>query len=169
MMLLNKSLKRIVILMIIVLPPVHLSASEIPELTNTKVVVREHPKTGKPYVSITASNIESQGLLPQSQKVSRPDYRMLDPKVKSGDIPYDGPYSSSKRIYIFAATLATLGTVGGVVGIAAIPATGTAAAGGGAGYAVAGGAVALGTAGAAVSASKSKEDDFTQSSKSKSY
>ncbi len=143
-------------------------ASEVFQETNSQVIVREHPKTGKPYVVIAPAGMTSEtAFFPSSKKFSRPDYRMLDPKVKSGQIPYDGPYSDSKRIYIFAATMATLGA-GGLAGAAALPATGTAAATGGAGYLTAGGAVAAGTTVAVVSASNSKTDDFIQSSKSES-
>ncbi len=147
-----------------------IDASEVIPETNSKVVVREHPKTGKPYVVIASNDFQNQSFFPNSQKFSRPDYRLLDPKVKSGEIPYDGPYSDSKRIYIFAASLATLGTVGGAIGLAVLPAsTGVAATGGGA-YLAAGSAVAAGTAGATVIKSKSDphKDDFTQASESKS-
>ncbi len=144
-------------------------ASEVFRETNSQVIVREHPKTGKPYVVIAPAGVTGEAaFFPASKRFSRPDYRMLDPKVKSGQIPYDGPYSDSKRIYIFAATLATLGTVGGAVGMAVLPASTGAAATGGAGYLAAGGAVAAGTTAAAVTASKSKTDNFTQASESKS-
>lgn len=144
-------------------------ASEVITETNSKVIVREHPKTGKPYVAIAPSEVPNEtGFFPQSKKFSRPDYRLLDPKVKSGVIPYDGPYSDSKRIYIFAASLATLGA-GGMVGAAWMPATGAAATGGGT-YLAAGGALAAGTAATAVHSTKAnpKKDNFTQASESKS-
>ncbi len=157
--------------MALVLCSLHISflqASEVFRETNSQVIVREHPKTGKPYVVITPAGVTSETVFfPSSKKFSRPNYRMLDPKVKSGQIPYDGPYSDSKRIYIFAATMATLGA-GGLVGAAMLPATGTAAATGGAGYLAAGGVVAAGTTAAVVTASKPKTDEFIQSSKSES-
>ncbi|MBI4358632.1 MAG: hypothetical protein HY584_04965 [Candidatus Omnitrophica bacterium] len=150
-----------------------LYGSEVFQDTDTQVVVREHPKTGKPYVSIISHSALSQ-VDPFERlkgKMSRPDYRMLDPKVKSGEIPYEGPYSSSTKIYVFAATLATLGTVGGAVGLATVPAaaTGAAASGGGA-YLAGGAAVAGGAAGAAALATRSdsRQDDFIQTSKSES-
>ncbi len=146
-------------------------ASEVISETGSKVIIREHPKTGKPYVVIAPENLSAEaGFFPNSKKFSRPDYRLLDPKVKSGQIPYDGPYSDSKRIYIFAATMATLGA-GGLVGAAVMPATGAAAAAsGGASYLAAGGALAAGTAGVAVASTKSdpKKDNFIQASQSKS-
>lgn len=164
----RKNSNKIIFSLFLVLFCSSLQATEVIEPTDTKVVVREHPKTRKPYVSIVSNQTDANGFFLILKPVSRPDYRMLDPKIKSGEIPYDGPYSDSKRIYIFAATLAMLGTVGGAVGIAAIPASATGAASGGAGYLVAGGAVAAGTTGAALSASQTQEDDFTQSSSSRS-
>ena len=145
-------------------------ASEVIVETNSKVIIREHPKTGKPYVVITSQDFPAEsGFFGISKKFSRPDYRLLDPKVKSGEIPYDGPYSDAKRVYIFAATLATLGA-GGLVGAALMPASAGAAASGGAGYLAAGGALAAGTAGAAVATTQSnpKKDNFIQASESKS-
>lgn len=145
-------------------------ASEVVPETNTSVLVREHPKTGKPYVVITSKDAVQQSYFQSSKKVSRPDYRLLDPKVKSGQIPYDGPYSDSKRIYIFAASVATLGA-GSLVTAAALPAaasSGAAAAGGGGAYLAAGGAVAAGTTAAALASTKpnSKTDSFVQESAS---
>ena len=147
-----------------------LYASEVIEESHARVLVREHPKTGKPYVSIVPGGLESPPDPFQNlrTRLNRPDYRMLDPKVKSGTIPYDGPYSSSAKVYIFAASLATLGTVGGAVGMAVLPAsTGGAASGGGA-YLASGAAVAVGAAAGthAMTAGNSKQDDFTQIAKS---
>ena len=150
-----------------------LQASEVLPETDSKIIVREHPKTGKPYVVIAPQDLVPEiGFFQESKKYSRPDYRLLDPKVKSGTIPYDGPYTDSKRIYIFAASLATLGTVGGVVGMALVPASasaGAAATGSGT-YLAAGGVLAGGSAAAAVhsTASNPKKDNFTQTSESKS-
>ena len=150
-----------------------LQGSEVLEQTETRVIVREHPKTGKLYVSIIPNNgpVPEDPFAKQRTIISRPDYRLLDPKVKLGEIPYDGPYSSSKKIYIFAASMATLGAVG-TVGMVALPATavtsGAAASGGGA-YLAAGSAVAAGTAAGTVALQKSdsKKDDFILTSKSK--
>ncbi len=154
-------------LIVFIHPKLH--ASEVFQETNSQVIIREHPKTGKPYVVIASAGMTSEtAFFLSSKKFSRPDYRLLNPKVKSGQIPYDGPYSDSKRIYIFAATLATLGTVGGAVGMAILPASTGAAATGGAGYLAAGGVVAAGTTAAVVTASKPKTDGFIQSSKSES-
>lgn len=145
-------------------------ASEIIEETGTRVIVREHPKTGKSYVSI----VPSQGEVPPDpftgqKKYSRPDYRLLDHKMKSGKIPYDGPYSDKTKIYIFAATLATLGTASGVAVIAAAPAAAGAAASGGAGAYLAGGtAVVAGSAAVSVAVTKPdpKKEDYAHRSKS---
>ena len=142
-------------------------ASEVITETDSKIIIREHPRTGKPYVVIATNDLNPVPFFPESKKFSRPDYRLLDPKVKSGEVPYDGPYSDSKRIYIFAATLATLGA-GGIAGAALMPATGAAAASGGASYLAAGGAVAAGTTVSVVASSNSKKDDFIQSSRSES-
>jgi hypothetical protein len=151
--------------------PFPLHASEVIEPTRTQVIVREHPKTGRPYVSIVSSD---RAVPPDpfsgQKKYSRPDYRLLDPKVKAGEIPYDGPYSDRRKIYIFAATLATVGTVGGVAGMAAAPAAaGAGASGGGAAYLAGGTAVAAGSAAAvtAVTHSDPKEENFIHRSESK--
>ncbi len=139
-----------------ILAPVSFSASVVMEETPTQVIVREHPRTGKPYVSI----VSNQGLVPsdplqklQGAHYSRPDYRMLDPKIKSGKIPYEGPVIDRKKVYILAASLATVGVAGGTAIAAAAPAASAAAAGSGAGagaYAAAGAAVAGGTISASV-------------------
>ena len=157
----------------VLVPPLH--ASEVIENTQTRVVRREHPKTEKPYVSIVPMNSsdDSAPIANYRRITSRPDYRMLDPKIKSGQIPYDGPFSDATKVYVFAATLATLGTVGGAVGLATLPATTAAtgvAASGGSAYLAAGGAVAAtGAAGVTIATkSDSENDDFTQISKSKS-
>ena len=147
-------------------------ASEVIQDSHTRVVVREHPKTGKPYVSIVPADIPlNAGPLGRYGKISkRPDYRMLDPKVKSGEIPYEGPYSDSRKIYVFAATLATLGTVGGAIGMVAVPVTTGGAASGGGAYLAAGAATAVGSAAGAVASTKSdrKSDNFVQTSRSQS-
>ena len=144
-------------------------ASEVLEQTQTRVIVREHPKTGKPYVSIVPGEgpIPEDPFVKQRQTMRRPDYRLLDPKIKSGEIPYEGPYSSSKKIYIFAATLATLGAAS-FAGAALLPiASSGVAASGGATYLAGGGAVAAGAAAGTVALQKNdpKKDDFTQTSK----
>ena len=149
---------------------VELQASEVIEDSHTRVLVREHPRTGRPYVSIVPETPEN---LPDPfqalhTRFSRPDYRMLDPKVKSGEIPYDGPYSSSTKVYVFAASLATLGTVGGAVGMAVLPASTGGAVSGGSAYLASGGAVIAGTVAGTYAAmgGNSKQDDFTQIAKS---
>ncbi len=145
------------------------AVSEVIPKTSTQVIVRDHPKTGKPYVSIVSDSAPGQDPFAHlKQNIKRPDYRMLDPQVKSGEIPYEGPVSDRKKVYILAASLATLGTVGGVAVIAAAPAaTGAGAAGGGAGmYAAGGAAVVLGTAAGTVAVTKTDPDkeNFTHES-----
>lgn len=151
---------------IVFLSPSLFADNEILKPSATTVIIREHPKTGKPYASIAKSGFENENPLPSGKKISiRPDYRMLDPKVKSGEIPYEGPTSDRRKVYAFAAGLAALGTAGGVIAATALPAT-TASAGatGGAGvFAGAGVAVTAGTAGAVHLASKEdpkKPEDF---------
>ncbi|OGX06855.1 MAG: hypothetical protein A3G87_01500 [Omnitrophica bacterium RIFCSPLOWO2_12_FULL_50_11] len=161
----QKTLILFLVLFLSILPrPVFLHASEVLEDTDTQVVVRHHPKTGRPYVSITSPEKLEDPFTNARSTYARPDYRMLDPKVKSGQIPYDGPYTSSKKVYVFAASLATLGTVGSAVGFATIPlASTTSAAGAGTYFAASGTALATGAA-ATVAATKSnpKSDDFVQ-------
>ena len=131
-------------------------ANEVMEQTNTMVVVREHPRTGRPYVSITSLEAGARDPFEgQRRRYGRPDYRMLDPKIKSGKISYDGPYSDKKKIYLFAASVATLGTISGAAVMAAAPAATGAATSGGAGAYLAGGtAVVAGSAATAEIAMK---------------
>lgn len=147
-------------------------ASEVIQETPTRVIVREHPKTGKPYVSIVPAGFSLEGgpFGTPGSIAKRPDYRMLDPRVKSGAIPYEGPYSDATKVYLFAATLATLGTVGGAVGMALVPATGSGVAAGGGAYLAAGAATAAGSAAATVVSTDSdgKSDNFVQTSQARS-
>lgn len=146
-------------------------ASEIVEQTQTKVIVREHPKTGRPYVSIVSAEAAIHDPFANlGKKYPRPDYRMLDPKIKAKDIPYEGPYSNRKKVYALAATLATVGTVGGVAGLAVAPAaTGAGASGGAGAFAVGGGAVAAGTVTGAIKAQTNPgPEDHIERSESRS-
>lgn len=148
--------------------PLH--ANEIFDDTHTRVLVRHHPRTGKPFVSITSETAVDRNPFPESQMPKRPDYRMLDPKMKSDDIPYEGPVSDRKKVYAFAATLVTVGTVGGVRIMAAAPAaTGTGVTGGAGLYGAAGGAVAAGTVSAAVAGTRSdpEKENFTHVSEAR--
>ncbi|GEM_PF-1822678 len=140
-----------------------INPSEVENETHSRVIVREHPKTGHSYISI----ISDQAPMPvdpltNRNKYSRPDYRMLDPKAKKSDYPYDGPYSDRTKVYIFGATLIAGGITGGALGMAAAPAaTGAAAAssGGGGAY-LAGAGVLAGAGGVAVSeATKIRPED----------
>lgn len=148
----------------------YLFASEVIEETKTMVVVREHPKTRRPYVVITLPEKETVDPFAHlRQPFSRPDYRMLDPKVKSGALPYDGPSSDRKKIYIFAASLATLGTASGAMVITAAPAaTGAAASGGAGAYLAGGSAVVAGSSATVAIATKPdpKKENYTHRSKS---
>lgn len=149
--------------------PETLRAAEVMDVTHTQVVVRQHPKTGKPYVSIVPEGkVPPDPFTGQKQSYIRPDYRLLDPKVKSGDIPYDGPVSDRKKVYVFAATLMTVGTVGGAAGMAAAPVGAGSAAGGAGAYVGAGAAVAGTTAAASIAASKKRpwDDDYEHISES---
>lgn len=124
-------------------------ASEVIEETKTRVAIREHPKTGKPYVSIISTETPEppDPLTGQRGWIIRPDYRMLDPKVKSGVIPYEGPVSDRTKVYILAASLAAVGTAGGAAIMAAAPIATGAGASSGAGVFLAGGtAVTAGSA-----------------------
>lgn len=151
------------------LAPFPLSASEVIDETRTRVVIREHPKTGKPYVSIISTERAEppDPFTGQRGRIIRPDYRMLDPKVKSGEIPYEGPVSDRTRVYIFAASLMTVGTVGGAMIWAAAPAATGAGASSGAGALLAGGtAVTAGSAAtySIAAASDPKKDDYSHTS-----
>ena len=146
-------------------------ATEVIEPTRTQVIVRAHPKTGKSYVSIVSSDAPVPPDPFGGQKsYAPPDYRLLDPKVKAKDVPYDGPYSDRTKVYILAASLATVGAVGGTAIIAAAPAATGAAASGGAGAYLAGGtAVVAGSAAEYAVASRPdpKKGDYTDRSESK--
>ena len=141
-------------------------ANEVLVEPPAEVVVREHPKTGFPYVSIIDPNKPRAQFSGDMKKYNRPDYRMLDPKVKPRDVKYDGPVSDRKKVYILAGALAA----GGVAGYAALPvaaASGGAATGAGA-YAAASAAVTAGTFSTHWAMKHDdRPDDFTQVSTSR--
>lgn len=146
-------------------------ANEVTEKTGTRVVVRNHPKTGKPFISIVPANqnLNSDFFSRYRSNSGRPDYRMLDPNTKTGEIPYNGPSSDRKKVYILAASLATIGVVGGTSIIAAAPAaTGAGAAGGAGLYGAAGTAIAAGSLSASLFPSRVRPEDrnFTHVSES---
>jgi len=149
-------------------------ASEVIEETSTKVAVKVNPKTGKSYVSIVGADavLPAHAVVIDGKLAQRPDYRLLDPKIKSGEISYEGPYSNRTKVYVLAVALATAGTVSSIAAASAIPATtaATSAAGaGGAGvYAAGGAAVATGTVSTAWLASRPKpnDEDFRRGSES---
>lgn len=136
------------------------SASEVPDPTHTQVIIREHPKTGKPYVSLVSTDqpVPEDPFTYQRNRYSRPDYRMLDPNVKKGEVAYDGPYSDRKKVYLFGAALMALGVTGATAGIALAPAAGAASSGGGA-YLAGGAAVAAGSGAAVHEITKSRPED----------
>lgn len=147
---------------------------EVKDESHSQVIIREHPKTGKPYVTIVSSDMPvPPDPFTNRNHYSRPDYKMLDPKAKKGDYTYDGPYSDRTKVYIFAASMIAVGVTGGVAGMALAPAaTGTAAAssGGGGAYLI-GAGVATGVGGVvAADALTVKADDqnFIHEGESKS-
>lgn len=148
--------------------PVSAEESEVLPKTKTQVMVREHPKTGRSYAVIVSSEKPDAGYPYHGKviKASRPDYRMLDPKVKRGEIPYDGPYSDRRKIYYFAAGMATAGLLGGTLIPVAPAAAGAAGSGGGLGYGLAGTAVIDGTISTAMLKQRPdpNRDDFTHKS-----
>jgi hypothetical protein len=147
----GESVKKILALILAVFlcaNSVLLAGQEVLDESGAKVSIREHPQTGKPFVSLRREGDVQDLFKGFKKREFRPDYRMLDAKTKSGDIPYDGPVSDLKKVYIFAATMITLGVAGGIATVA-IPA-GAAATGasGGTGLLGAGAVtVAAGTAG----------------------
>ncbi|MCB9799652.1 MAG: hypothetical protein H6757_02700 [Candidatus Omnitrophica bacterium] len=147
-----------------------LKANEVIPETQSEVIVREHPQTGDPYIVIKAQGDEGREDLHfgQPQKYSRPDYEMLRSSVKPGDVAYDGPVSSRKKIYILAASLATLGTVSGVAGAALFPAAaGTTASGSGAGLAAGVAVTGAATAAASIALNQEIPDDYVREQESR--
>jgi len=128
--------------------------NEVIQESDIKVFIREHPQTGKPFVSLRQEDDPQDLFKGFVKREFRPDYKMLDARTKSGDVPYDGPTSDRKKVYIFAASMITLGVAGGIV-TAAMPA-GAAASGAGGGTGLLGaGAVTLATGTAGTVALKS--------------
>ena len=136
-------------------------AGEVIPKTQTAVVVREHPQTGKPYLAIVRTDAAPRKIFyGPAAKYRQPDYRMLESGANSQSAGYDGPASSRKKVYLLAAGLAA----GGVAAYAAMPAAAAsgAAAGGAGVYAAAGTAVAAGTISASwVMMQSDRPDDFT--------
>jgi len=141
-------------------------ANEVMSEAPAEIVIREHPKTGFPYVSVIDPRRPREVFTGEMKKFNRPDYRLLDPKIKSKDTAYDGPVSDRKKVYVLAGVLAA----GGVAGYAALPvsAAGGGAAGGAGAYAAASGAVTAGTFSTHWMMKKDdRPDDFTQLSVSR--
>ena len=161
-------------LILLMMPRISLAAeNEVLPKTLTQVVVRKHPRTGKPYVVITDKGKDAPdpfAAIRTAKPMMRPDYRMLDPKIKAGSISYEGPVSDRKKVYIFAASLATLGAAGGAAIIAAAPAaTGAGAASGAGIYAGAGAGIAAGSVAGTIAATKSdpKKESFKHTAESR--
>ncbi len=139
----------------------------------TEIVVREQSTAGKAFVVIRGVNQPPRKDLENlfGNKYSRPDYRMLQKGVSAKDVGYDGPYSSKKKIYILAATLATAGATAAVVGPALFPAAATTGAAGSA--AVPAVAAAAGGSAVAIAAKKYQDhfqnlpDDYNRETESK--
>jgi len=168
---LKKNLPRLIFFLGVILFNPGMIFSEVPlnevfESTGTKVIVREHPKTGESYVSIIAEGeVMRQDLLSLSDVAySRPDYSMLESSVKPGSYEYEGPYSSRKKVYLLAAGLATLG----VAGYAALPvAASTGAAGTGFGVGTTAALTSTGVITAAmVNKTSDLPDDYVRASES---
>ncbi len=122
------------------------------------VMVRENSKTGTPYIVITdPQNPRADLASLDSNKYRRPDYRMLQKGVNAKDVGYDGPYSSKKKIYILAATLAVAGAGAAVIAPAIAPA---AAATGAVGSATGPAIAAVGAGSALAVAAKQYQDHF---------
>ena len=141
--------------------------------TGAVVMVRENSKTGTPYVVITdPQNLRQDLATLDTNKYRRPDYRMLQRGVSAKDVGYDGPYSSKKKIYILAATLATAGATAAIVGPALFPAAAATSAAGGS-VMVPAAAAAVGGSVLAVAAKKYQDhfqnlpDDYNRESESK--
>lgn len=122
------------------------SANEVLPETPTLVHVRQHPGTGKDYaVILDASDPEGQNpFAGQFRRSSRPDYRLLDHRLKKGDIPYDGPVSDRRRVYLFAGALALSGLAAGTL-MPVASAVGTGSAAGAGAFAAGGTAVSTGS------------------------
>lgn len=149
-----------------------LNYREIEAPKDAAVMVRENSKTGTPYIVIAdTQNPRTDLAALDANKYRRPDYRMLEKNVSAKDVGYDGPYSSKKKIYILAATLAVAGAGAAVAAPAIAPAAAVGTAGGSlmvpATAAVAGGSAL------AVAAKKYQEhfenlpDDYSRESESK--
>ncbi len=104
--------------MILAAGPIFAGESEVLQEAPEKVFVREHPQTGKSFVSLRKKDNTKDPFKGFVKREIRPDYEMLDAKTKSGDIPYDGPVSDRKKVYVFAATMMTLGVAGGIATVA---------------------------------------------------
>ncbi|MDP3921033.1 MAG: hypothetical protein Q8R76_09560 [Candidatus Omnitrophota bacterium] len=147
-------------------------SSEVIEESNADVRVRNHPKTGNPYVTIVDTREPDLDRIPKPElgPLVRPDYRMLDPDVRPSDVGYQGPVSDRKKVYILAASLAAAGTAAGAIGLATAPvATGAASAGGAGTFAAAGSAVTAGTISTALIQSRPdrEKDDYSHESESR--
>ena len=136
------------------------------------VMVRENSKTKTPYIVIVDPLNPRKDLANlDSNKYRRPDYRMLQKNVTAKDVGYDGPYSSKKKIYILAASLAVAGAGAAVIAPAIAPAAAAGATGGS--LMVPAAAAAAGGSALAVAAKKYQDhfqnlpDNYNRESESK--
>ena len=134
--------------------------SEVLDKPLQEIYVQEHKATHEPLVTIadTGGLGSRYDFLNHPKKISRPDYEMLDPRIKSGDIAYDGPVSNRKKVYYFAAGMAATGVVAGTMIPVSAVSAGTATTGAGA-YAAGGAAVAASSVGFSSWRSKSEPEE----------
>ena len=135
-------------------------SNEVLIKTQTKVVVREHPKTGDSYVSIISLDEAPRQDLLSTEDVPypRPDYKMLESEVKARDVEYEGPYSSRKKVYILAGSLAAMGVAGGLLPVTSV----SGAAAGGSGLAAGASAGVATASGATAMAMMRKQDNLPE-------
>ncbi len=144
--------------------------SEVKDPTHTQIQVCENPKTGRVYVCVVSSDQEKgKNIFGENQKrSSRPDYRMLDYRIKAKDVSYDGPSSDRSKVYLLAGTLAATGVLAGTL-LPVSAATGAAAGGSGLGYGAAGAGLAAGVVSSSIIASRPnpEKDNYTHESSAK--
>ena len=104
------------VLSFLLLMPVTARAGEVFDSVTAEIPA---PAESPAQKSLTVVSQSTDGVsryrLPEKQEI-RPDYRLLELDVKSGEIPYSGPVSSRTKVYVLAGALAA----GGIVGAAAM-------------------------------------------------
>jgi hypothetical protein len=141
--------------------------SEVIIAEEHQVIIRDHPQTRLPYVSIVGAAVatQEQTIKIPSDALGRPDYRMLSYRTAAGVPAYKGPSSDRTKVYVLAGTLIATGIATAAIGAAAPAAVGAASSGAGA-YAVAGSTVGVTTLATALLTSRPDpdENDFTHTS-----